>query len=166
MRLEVELCSELVSPRISHDTSGLPKIRVSPIPRVVETKVGVVRCIEEIECEANSYRSSAETRKVFAESHVHVLVREGSRNCEPSSLEVGTKALAPNIDPLLTAKRHEARPLYTEGVREICDPVRDNAMLLVVRRMLFDGGCLWKCESLAYLILALEVARGVGIGQP
>jgi hypothetical protein len=100
----------------------------------------VVESVEDIQSQAERCSSSAEVRKVFAQTHVDVLVRERAGDRESTSLEDAAARLAPNVDPLLTAKCNEARPLYAEQVRDVCDPVGDYAMLLVIRRMLFDHG--------------------------
>src|SRR6266404_2663390 len=163
--LEVQLCSELISPRISDHAAGLSEVRVSWIAGVVATQVGVIERVEHIESDADRDRSSAEAWKIFAQTHIDVLVRERTGRRETSSLKVGAEALASDIDVLFATKRNEAGPLYAERVREICDPVRDDAMFLVVHRVLFDRSCLRESKCVTQVVLALEEALGIRISE-
>src|SRR4029077_13549852 len=163
--LEVQLCSELVSPGVSDNAAGLSEVRVSWIAGVVATQVGVIERVEHIESDPDCDRSSAETWKILAQTHVDVLVRECTRSRESSSHEVGAEALASNIDVLFATKRNQPRPLYAERVRKICDPVRDDAMLLVVVRVLLDRSRLRESKCVTKVVLALEEALGIRISE-
>src|SRR3954464_9077364 len=135
---EVDLCAELIPACIRSDAARFAEVRVrltvSLQAGIVLRKVHVIQRVEDVQRETNPRIGSTETRQILSDPHVEVLVGERARYGEAASLEHWTEALAPSIERVLPAQRHQSRPLDPEQPRHVCGPVRHNAMLLVVRR--------------------------------
>src|SRR4051812_2282683 len=93
-RLEVDLCSKLVAARVRYDAVRLAEVWIAVVdvePRSEEigiaTKVRMVQRVEEIERQADAEGSSSEARQILSESHVNVLIREGTRYRESATRE-------------------------------------------------------------------------------
>src|SRR5260221_14511038 len=81
-RLEVELCSKLISPGIRDSAASLSEIHVLRGASVAAAEVVMVERVENIERNSESRRALAETREVLTQPHVYVLVRERAGNAK------------------------------------------------------------------------------------
>src|SRR5258705_10265974 len=129
----------MVSQRIGYDAAGLSEVgNIGWVPGVEASEIRAVESVEEIQSDPECDWSSAEAREVLRQAHVDVPVREGSGYRESPPLEVGAETLASDIDAILPTQRHEAGILYPPKIGNVGNPVRDDALLLVVRRVLLD----------------------------
>src|SRR5438132_369178 len=135
--LEVQLSTKLISARVRYDAVGVAEgcnMRQRRIgdAGVVASQIVVIERVEDVEREANGRRAASKTREILAQPHVDALVRERARYRVSTRLEAWTKPSATDVDPLLATERRQARPLNAPQIRDVSDPVPNQAILLVV----------------------------------
>src|SRR5437762_1057801 len=138
--LEVQLRAKLEPARIRHGARCFSEVRAMRSvdvghAGVIAPQIVVIESVEDIHRQANSCRTAAELHEIFPQPHVDALIREGARNCESAGLEVRTESCASDIDPLLATERCQAGPLYSPQPGHVGNPVADQAVLLIVRRL-------------------------------
>src|SRR6185295_11117653 len=101
-------------------------------------------------------------REILPQPHIEILVRERARNSEPagdkSVRRRETAVPAPDVNPVLTTKIQQPRPLYSKEIREIRNPVGNYARLFIVGGMSWNRECVGKSKCLPLFIESLELS--------
>jgi hypothetical protein len=141
--LEVHLRAQLQPARIGDDLSRLEESRGRAIAYVIVPVVGTVEHIEHVQRNPDGGRRPAEAGEVFPEADIDIPVGECPWHLESAALVCvsgaafsAEPARASNIQSILAAERCESGELDAPEVWQVGDPVRDDAVLLVVGRML------------------------------
>src|ERR1041384_1442046 len=143
-RLEGVLRAELRTTRVAHHAARLSVVRVragrTAEPRVVAAEIPEVEDVEEVHRQAEP--GPADFGEVLAELEIDVAVGPGVRNDEAvlpgreAAVDIGGRAAesrgTAHIEDRAASERHQAAELDAEEVGEIHDPVRHDAVPLVV----------------------------------
>src|SRR5262245_3801469 len=112
------------------------RIHAGAIASVVAADVSTIQGVEQVDCETDGLRC-ADRVEILAQTEIHVLVWEDSRNGERATL-IGrgrsgrTEAPgAADVLLVLAAERADSRKLNAPEVREVTHRVHDQTMLLV-----------------------------------
>src|SRR5687768_3659702 len=118
-RLEIQLRTKLVSPRISYHATRPAVVRARwQRSGIVAAEVVAIEDIEHVEGESKGRRGSPEAGKILTQAHVDVPVRERARDFKaPDPPRIGrlirqaTESAATGIQAVLSAERREPGPL-------------------------------------------------------
>src|SRR5262245_3719157 len=150
-RSEIDLRPELNTTSVGQGTMPNAERRTTlcvhsgAIAGVVAADVGAVESVEQVDREPNRL-GRADRVEILAQTEIHVLVWEDTRNGEPGTL-IGVRRSrrteargAADVLLVLTAERADPRELNAPEVRQVAHRIHDQTMLLVAGQRVVPRG--------------------------